>query len=184
MTFDFNDTEKFTEMKRLAYDGQLDFNSFPAAEYRYFDRLQDVGWRVRNKGYPKDLARTDCEKAFQEYMDDKRVLSENAEAARRYNENRVRMGGLLCDINKARAPMEKLRLALEFVELAVDEKGLTKRNLSSDYLEQFPTPRQVIAAEVVQFLEDAGFSEAAEAAREEFEANDTEGIPVTIQNAE
>lgn len=177
----FNNPEEFAKMKRLAYDGQLDFNRFPAAEYRYFDTLQDIGYRVRHEGYPKDLARADCDKAFQEYEDDIRVLSASAETAKRYNESRVRMGGLVAMINKERSPMDKLRLALEFVELTVGEDGLARRNLSN-YLEQ--SPRQLIAAEVARFLEDVGFSEAAKAAREEFEVNDCEGIPVPIQKAE
>lgn len=181
MKCSFNNPEEFAKLKRLAYDGQLDFNGFPAAEYRYFDRIQDIGYRVRNEGYPKDWARTDCERAFCDYQDDIRALSASADAAKKYNESRIRMGGLVAMINKERAPMGKLRLALEFVELTVGEDGLAQRNLSN-YLEQ--SPRQLIAAEAARFLEDVGFIEAAEAVREEFETNDREGIPVTIQNAE
>lgn len=164
----FNDPEEFAQLKKLAYDGQLDFNRFPAAEYRYFDRIQDIGYRVRNEGFPMDFARRDCEKAFQEYMDDICALSESANAARQYNESRVRMGGLVSRIYKEHAPLEKLRLALEFVELTVGESGLAQRNLSN-YLEHFQSTRQFIANEISQFLQDAGFEEASKAVDCEYE---------------
>ena len=164
--YNFNDPEEFARLKKLAYDEQLDFNRFPAAEYRYFDRIQDIGHRVRNEGYPIDFARTDCERFFQDYMDDIRALSASANAAKRYNESRVRMGGLVAMINKEHAPMDKLRLALEFVELTIGEEGLARRNLSN-YLER--SPRQFIANEVSQFLQDAGFEEASKAVDCEYE---------------
>ena len=46
------------------------------------------------------------------------------------------MGGLVNQIYKEHSLLEKLRLALEFVELAVGEEGLARRNMSENYLEQ------------------------------------------------
>lgn len=91
----FNDPEKFAELERQAYDGQLDFNSFPAAEYRYFDRIQDIGYRVRHEGFPKDFARRDIAQAKRDYLDDIDERASNVNAARQYTESRIsRRSGL------------------------------------------------------------------------------------------
>ena len=127
--------EDFRKLERRAYDGQLDFSTFPAAEYRYFDRLRDIGYRVRHKGLPKDFAREERKRALCDYRDDIAVLTGNIRAAEQYTASRVRMGELVCAIYKEHAPLEKLRLALEFVELTVGEDGLAARNLSENYLE-------------------------------------------------
>lgn len=129
----FNDPEKFAELERQAYDGQLDFNSFPAAEYRYFDRVQDIGYRVRHEGFPKDFARRDIAQAKRDYLNDIDERASNVNAARQYTESRIRMGALVNEIYKAQTPLGKLRPALEFVELTVHEDGLAARNLK--YLE-------------------------------------------------
>lgn len=59
----FKNPEEFADLERNAYDGQLDFNEFPAAEYRYFDRIQDIGYRSRHEGLAREQARSEREKA-------------------------------------------------------------------------------------------------------------------------
>lgn len=128
-------------MEREAYDGQLDFNEFPAAEYRYFARIQDIGYRSRHNGrspsagLPREFARKEREKALRDYRDDIDALNGNLNAARQYTESRVRMGALVDEIYKEHSPLGKLRLALQFVELTVHEDGLAARNLSEGYLD-------------------------------------------------
>ena len=131
----FNDPEEFRRLERQAYDGQLDFNDFPAAEYRYFDRVQNAGYRVRCEGYPKDFARQDISMAKQDYLNDLDTLQNNLRAQKQYTEARIRMGQLVNEIYKEHSPLGKLRLALEFVEITVGEGGLSARNLSENYLE-------------------------------------------------
>ena len=131
----FNDPVQFRAMERRAYDGQLDFNSFPAAEYRYFDRVQNAGYRVRHEGYPKDFARQDISMAKRDYLNDLNTLQNNLRAHKQYTEARIRMGHLVSAIYKEHKPFEKLKLALEFVEVTVGEDGLARRNMSENYLE-------------------------------------------------
>lgn len=131
----FKNPEEFAALERQAYDGQLDFNEFPAAEYRYFDRLQDIGYRVRHEGLPKEFARQERQRALQDYRNDIDVLDNNLRAAAQYTESRIRMGALVGEIYKEHSPAGKLRLALEFVELTVGEDGLASRNLSEGHLE-------------------------------------------------
>ena len=135
VTINFNDQEEFRRLERQAYDGQLDFNEFPAAEYRYFDRVQNAGYRVRHEGYPKEFARQDISKAKQDYLNDLDTLRNNLRAQKQYTEARIRMGQLVNEIYKEHSPLGKLRLALEFVEITVGEDGLASRNLSENYLE-------------------------------------------------
>ena len=134
-TLNFNDPEQFRQLERPAYDGQIDFNSFTAAEYRYFDRVQNAGYRVRHEGYPKDFARQDISMAKRDYLNDLDTLQDNLRAQKQYTEARIRMGQLVNEIYKEHSPLGKLRLALEFVELTIGEDGLASRNLSENYLE-------------------------------------------------
>ena len=131
----FKDPEEFRKLECQAYDGQLDFNEFPAAEYRYFDRIQDIGYRSRHEGLTREQARSERGKALKDYRDDIDALTGNLNAARQYTESRVRMGALVDEIYKEHSPLGKLRLALEFVELTIGEDGLASKNLSENYLE-------------------------------------------------
>lgn len=131
----FKNPEEFAALERQAYDGQLDFNEFPAAEYRYFDRIQDIGYRSRHEGLTREQARSERGKALKDYRDDIDALTGNLNAARQYTESRVRMGALVDEIYKEHSPLGKLRLALEFVELTLHEEGFARRNLSGTYLE-------------------------------------------------
>ena len=130
----FKNPEEFAALERNAYDGQLDFNSFPPAEYRYFGRIQDIGYRSRHEGLAREQARSERDKALADYRDDIDALTGNLNAARQYTESRVRMGALVDEIYKEHSPLGKLRLALEFVELTIGEDGLASRNLSENYL--------------------------------------------------
>lgn len=131
----FKNPEEFAALERQAYDGQLDFNEFPAAEYRYFDRIQDIGYRSRHEGLTREQARSERDKALRDYQDDVYTLTRNLEAAAEYTDSRVRMGALVDEIYKEHSPLGKLRLALEFVELTLHEDGFARRNLSEGYLE-------------------------------------------------
>lgn len=131
----FKNPEEFTALERQAYDGQLDFNEFPAAEYRYFDRIQDIGYRSRHEDLTREQARSERDKVLKDYRNDIDALTGNLNAARQYTESRVRMGALANEIYKEHSPLGKLRLALEFVELTLHEEGFARRNLSEGYME-------------------------------------------------
>lgn len=126
---EFTDPEKFRELEKSAYNGQLDFNDFPAAEYRYFDRLQNIGYRVRHEGLPMDFAKRECGDARRDYQDDAAERNSRAEVYRKYQQAIIRTETLVSLIYKAKSPIEKLRYALEFVELTLGEDGLAERNL-------------------------------------------------------
>lgn len=131
----FDNAEEFERLERCAYDGRLDISNFPAAEYRYFDRVQNIGYKVRHEGFPRELAAQDRDKALKEYREDINILAHNLNAERQYTESRIRMDKLVCEIYKQHEPFAKLKLALEFVELTIGESGFAARNMSGNYLE-------------------------------------------------
>lgn len=126
---DFSNQEEFRELEKSAYNGQLDFNTFPAAEYRYFDRLQNIGYRVRHEELPMDFAKRECGDARRDYRDDVTERNSRAEIYKKYQQAIIRTETLVSLIYKAKDPVEKLRYALEFVELTLGEDGLKARNL-------------------------------------------------------
>ena len=128
--------EEFRELEKSAYNGQLDFNEFPAAEYRYFDRVQNIGYRARHEGLPKEFAKQERDRAHKDYLTDIDERRNCLRAYKQYCDARIRFTELVALIYKSKAPLEKLRWALECVELTIGEDGFTKRNLSEGYLEQ------------------------------------------------
>ena len=121
--------EKLQEMEKAAYYGQLDFNDFPAAEYRYFDRIQDIGYRVRHEGLPKELAAEEREKARRDYDKDIEERESRLNVYRNYQEAILRADGCICGLEKTDSREEKLRLALEALSLLTGDEGLLRRNM-------------------------------------------------------
>ena len=121
--------EKLQEMEKAAYYGQLDFNDFPAAEYRYFDRIQDIGYRVRHEALPKEIAAEEREKAWRDYAKDLEERQERLRIYRKYQEAILKTDSLICGLEKTDDPSEKLRLALEALSLLTGDEGLVRRNL-------------------------------------------------------
>lgn len=50
MKYNFNDSQEFARLEDKAIDGQLDYNDFPPAEYKYFSKLARLGYNNRHKG--------------------------------------------------------------------------------------------------------------------------------------
>ena len=121
--------EKLQEMEKAAYYGQLDFNDFPAAEYRYFDRIQDIGYRVRHEGLPKELAAEEREKARRDYDKDLDERQERLRIYRKYQEAIIKADSCICGLEKTDDPSEKLRLALEALGALTGDEGLLRRNM-------------------------------------------------------
>lgn len=133
--YDFKNPEEFARLKKLAYDGQLDFNDFPAAEYRFFDRIQDIGYRVRCEGFPMDFAIKDCRKAEDDYLRDVEEKQRCISVYGEYQREAIRKGQLLKEITSERSPILKLRLALEFVGIVVGDKDFANYNMSHNHLD-------------------------------------------------
>lgn len=63
MNYDFSNASVFAELEDKATDGTLNYDDFPPAEYEYFNKLTELGYNNRNKGWTPEL----CLKIMDEY---------------------------------------------------------------------------------------------------------------------
>ena len=116
-------------MERKAWLGVLDYSGFPAPEYKFFDTVRILGERHRHDNIPAELLREDVENARETYRKEREQLTFNLEAQRKYHADRLRARELLNSIYKADSRDDKLRAALECIELLTAENGFKNRNL-------------------------------------------------------
>lgn len=124
----FNDKQVFFELEEKAIDGQLDYENFPAPEYRYFSKLSKLGYKNRHNGWSKEI----CEQKQHEFKIEYKGCKERFErffkAACRMQENIKRGEVMTWSINKARNDKDKLKYSLQALELILCESGFSKRN--------------------------------------------------------
>ncbi len=113
-----------------AWSGRLDYRDFPAAEYKFFDRVAELGYRHRNEKIPAELMKSDIKIARDIYLREAEHARRCAEAWKERQHNIIRSGTLKSEITKATDHEEKLRLALECIEIMTGEKGFAKRSIS------------------------------------------------------
>ena len=53
----FNDPATFEKLEHMAYENTLDYTDFPPAEYKYFDKLSQLGSIYRSGQLPKGLCK-------------------------------------------------------------------------------------------------------------------------------
>lgn len=121
--------EEFRGLERDAWNDVLDIGDFPAAEYKFFDTIRILGMRHRHDKIPKDLLKEDIVKARRVYKTEceKREYGLNINA--RYQDAIMRSDALKIAVEKAVTVEDKLRFALECVELLTNEPGFAARNL-------------------------------------------------------
>lgn len=130
---DFGDCEQFAKLERQAYDGTLDISSFPAAEYRYFDKLTVIGQSHRHGALPSDFCKKAKTEAFANYRADIEQNNCNINVQRAYQTSIRKADELRCEINKAKID-NKLPLALKCIELLTGEIGFMERNMKNEIL--------------------------------------------------
>ena len=124
----FKDPVQFRELEKDAFDGKLDVEDFPAAEYRYFDRLANLGYRHRASKLPMDFCRELREQAYKDYVADCQELDAQRQYCAQCQTAIMASDQLRCQIEKATYE-EKLPLALECIEVMTGERGFKERNL-------------------------------------------------------
>lgn len=121
--------EEFLGLEREAWNDVLDVGDFPAAEYKFFDTIRILGMRHRHDKIPKELLKDDILKARKIYKAEceKRDYGYNINA--RYQDAIMKSDALKIAVEKAATVEDKLRFALECVELLTNESGFAVRNL-------------------------------------------------------
>lgn len=119
---------EFKALEMKAYDGSIDIDKLPAAEYRYFDRLRRLYYKYRHEDMPKEFAERMKAIAYTEYLHDKAERERVRCADIQYQYNIRLAQELKAEINKA-PPDKKLIPALEVIGLLTGDDVFAKANI-------------------------------------------------------
>ena len=128
-SINFRDEEIFKKLESECYTDTLDFDSFPAAEYKYFSRLRKIFSDYKFNGLDKDTAAKRKAVIYTEYRQDAERDGLIGRVYAEYQENIRKAGTLRSDIDKAKTVEDKLRYCLECIEAMTGETGFAKRNM-------------------------------------------------------
>ena len=129
-SINFRDEAIFKKLETECYTDTLDFDSFPAAEYKYFSRLRKIYSDYKFGGLDKDTAAKRKAGIYADYRLDAERDGLIGRVYAEYQENIRKAGTLRSDIDKAGTAEDKLRYALECIEAMTGETGFAKRNLN------------------------------------------------------
>lgn len=121
--------EKFAEYEEAAIDGRLIYDDYPAAEYKYFSQLSRLGYKNRHDGWSAELCKEFQREYRQAYTAERERQERFFKMACAVQENIRRSQMEVIALNKASTAEEKLRRALQALELILCEDGFAKRNL-------------------------------------------------------
>lgn len=125
----FSDSEVWQELKRQCYDGTIEYEDFPADEYKYFDMLRITYLKYKFSGMPKTEAAKQERLLLREYEQSKERDSRSLKVYQEYQKNIKRFEILKIKINKADDPMIKLSYALEIIGIITGDDSFMRINL-------------------------------------------------------
>lgn len=128
INFDKMTDEEFAGYEDAAIDGRLIYDDYPADEYKYFSRLSKLGYKNRHDGWSKEICEQKQREYKLEYLGAKEKTGRFFKTACRMQENIRRGEVLISKVYKARSSDDKLKYALQALELMTCEDGLAKRN--------------------------------------------------------
>ena len=130
-SINFRDEEIFKKLESECYTDTLVFDSFPAAEYKYFSRLRKIYSDYKFGGLDKDTAAKRKAGIDADYRQDAERDGLIGKVYAEYQENIRKAGTLRSEIDKAVSAEDKLRYALECIEAMTGETGFARRNLNA-----------------------------------------------------
>ena len=125
----FQDEEIFKKLESECYTDTLDYDRFPAAEYKYFSRLRKIFSDYKFNGLDKDTAAKRKAEIYANYRQDAERDGLIGRVYAEYQDNIRKAGTLRSEIDKAKTVEDKLRYCLECIEAMTGETGFAKRNL-------------------------------------------------------
>ena len=128
-SINFRDEAIFKKLDSECYTDTLYFDSFPAAEYKYFSRLRKIFSDYKFNGLDKDTAAKRKAGIYADYRQDAERDGLIGRVYAEYQNNIRKAGTLRSEIDKAKTAEDKLRYALECIEAMTGETGFAKRNL-------------------------------------------------------
>ena len=129
-SINFQDEETFKKFESECYTDTLNFDSFPAAEYKYFSRLRKIYSDYKFGGLDKDTAAKRKAEIYADYRQDAERDGLIGRVYAEYQRNIRKAGTLRSEIDKAVTAEDKLRYALECIEAMTGETGFSRRNLN------------------------------------------------------
>ena len=128
-SINFRDEAIFKKLESECYTDTLNFDSFPAAEYKYFSRLRKIYSDYKFGGLDKDTAAKRKAVIYSDYRQDSERDGLIGRVYAEYQENIRKAGTLRSEIDKAVTVDDKLRYCLACIEAMTGEAGFAKRNL-------------------------------------------------------
>jgi len=129
MKTDFKNKTVFARLEEDAIDGTLVYDDYPPCEYKYFSKLSKLGYMNRHKGWSAEICGDLQEKYRSQYRDERERFDRFFTMACTMQDNIKHGETLRYEIYKTKDPGDKLRLALQVIELMTCEDGFAKRNL-------------------------------------------------------
>ena len=129
-SINFRDEAIFKKLESECYTDTLVYDSFPAAEYKYFSRLRKIYSDYKFGGLDKDTAAKRKAGIYADYRLDAERDGLIGKVYAEYQDNIRKAGTLRSDIDKAKTAEDKLRYALECIEAMTGETGFARRNLN------------------------------------------------------
>ena len=124
----FKDPSVWKELKRKCFDGSINYENFPANEYKYFDKLRVLYLKFQAKVIGHSEAEQEERLIYNSYVRERERSEAGLRVYKIYNRNRLRFGSLKVSINKARSPEEKLYHALELISQLTDDELFVRIN--------------------------------------------------------
>ena len=121
--------DNLPELERQAWRGTLDYSGFHACEFKFLATIEQLGNRCRRDNIPAELLRGDVEKARKIYRREREELQYGLDINSKYQDAIRRSDRLRIAVEKAATIEDKLRFALECVELLTNETEFAVRNL-------------------------------------------------------
>ena len=126
---DFSSEAVWKDLKRQCYDGTIDYEAFPADEYKYFDRLRIIYLRFKFDNLPKEEAERQERLLSDEYSLSKKKAAQSLNICRKYQDSIKHSEQLKIQVNKAKSDRDKLIPALKAVGLLTDDESFYRINM-------------------------------------------------------
>lgn len=120
--------EEFANLEDAAIDGRLNYDDYPGDEYRYFSKLSKLGYKNRHDGWSKEICEQKQFEFMHEYQGDKERQNRFFKMACKMQENIRRGQSMVWQVYKAKNKEDKLKYALQALELILCDEGLAKNN--------------------------------------------------------
>ncbi len=121
--------DELLDMERKAWRGMLEYEDFPAPEYKFFDTVRRLGGQHRFDKVPAELLKDDVITARKVYRRERGELQYGLDINSKYQDAIKRSDQLKIAVEKAATIEDKLRFALECVGLLTNETEFAVRNL-------------------------------------------------------